>query len=202
MKFKEKLVILRKIKGITQEEFAIAVGVSRQAVYKWESGQSYPEVPKLLEMKLLFNISIDDLLDDTVIIEKPEKKRRRRKAGVEEPQVPQTYIKRYEASVTKAPEAVEVPAMAPALVKAEEPVAVAAPVVAEAAPAVAEAAPAAVVEEAPAVAEVAPAVVEEAPAVVEEAPAAVAEEAPVVEEAPAPAPVKKVGLFGRLFGKK
>jgi transcriptional regulator with XRE-family HTH domain len=201
MKFKEKLVILRKIKGITQEDFAIAVGVSRQAVYKWESGQSYPEVPKLLEMKLLFNISIDDLLDDTVIIEKPEKKRRRRKAGVEEPQIPQTYIKRYEASVTKAPEAVEVPAMAaPALVKAEEPVAVAAPVVAEAAPAVAEEAPVVVAEAAPA------AVVEEAPAVVaEEAPAAVeapavVEEAPVAEEAPAP--VKKVGLFGRLFGKK
>ena len=69
MTFKEKLVILRKIKGITQEEFAIAVGVSRQAVYKWESGQSYPEVPKLLEMKLLFNISIDELLDDAVVID-------------------------------------------------------------------------------------------------------------------------------------
>ena len=52
MTFREKLVILRKIKGITQEEFACAVGVSRQAVYKWESGQSYPEVPKLLEMNM------------------------------------------------------------------------------------------------------------------------------------------------------
>ena len=64
MTFKEKLVILRKSKGLTQDEFASAVGVSRQAVYKWESGQSYPEVPKLLEMKLLFTISIDELLDD------------------------------------------------------------------------------------------------------------------------------------------
>ena len=64
MKFNEKIVRLRKIKGITQDEFANAVGVSRQAVYKWESGQSYPEVAKLLEIKLLFNISIDDLLDD------------------------------------------------------------------------------------------------------------------------------------------
>ena len=51
MTFKEKLVILRKIKGITQEEFAIAVGVSRQSVYKWEAGRSYPEVAKLLEIK-------------------------------------------------------------------------------------------------------------------------------------------------------
>ena len=64
MTFKEKLVKLRKLKGITQDEFASAVGVSRQAVYKWESGQSYPEVSKLLEIKALFNISIDDLLDD------------------------------------------------------------------------------------------------------------------------------------------
>jgi transcriptional regulator with XRE-family HTH domain len=170
MTFKEKLVKLRKLKGITQDEFASAVGVSRQSVYKWESGQSYPEVMKLVEIKNLFGISIDDLLDDTVIIEKPEKKRRRRKAGVEEPQIPQTYIKRYEASVTAAPEAVEVPVAAPIAVKAEEPVAVAAPVVAEAAPAVAEEAPVVVAEAAHA------AVVEEAPAVVaEEAPTAVAE---------------------------
>ena len=74
MKFNEKIVRLRKIKGITQDEFANAVGVSRQAVYKWESGQSYPEVAKLLEIKLLFNISIDDLLDDNFDIAMPEKK--------------------------------------------------------------------------------------------------------------------------------
>lgn len=43
MTFSQKLVVLRKIKHLTQDEFASAVGVSRQAVYKWESGQSYPE---------------------------------------------------------------------------------------------------------------------------------------------------------------
>ena len=79
MTFKEKLINLRKIKGITQEEFAKAVGVSRQAVYKWESGQSYPEVTKLIEIKLLFGISIDDLLDESYEVNLPEKKRRRRK---------------------------------------------------------------------------------------------------------------------------
>ena len=79
MLFKEKLVILRKSKHLTQDEFASAVGVSRQAVYKWESGQSYPEVPKLLEMKSLLGISIDDLLDDAFDIPLPEKKRRRRR---------------------------------------------------------------------------------------------------------------------------
>lgn len=78
MTFREKLVRLRKLKDLTQDEFASAVGVSRQAVYKWESGQSYPEVPKLLEIKMLFGISIDDLLDDTYEVEMPEKKRRKR----------------------------------------------------------------------------------------------------------------------------
>ena len=52
MTFSEKLVRLRKIRGLTQDELASAVGVSRQAVYKWECGQSYPEVAKLLEIKM------------------------------------------------------------------------------------------------------------------------------------------------------
>ncbi len=78
MKFCEKLIILRKIKGITQDEFASEVGVSRQAVYKWESGQSYPEVAKLIEIKRLFEISIDDLLDENYEISLPEKKKRKR----------------------------------------------------------------------------------------------------------------------------
>ena len=78
MKFCEKLIRLRKIKGITQDEFASAVGVSRQAVYKWESGQSYPEVAKLIEIKRLFEISIDDLLDENYEIALPEKKKRKR----------------------------------------------------------------------------------------------------------------------------
>ena len=78
MKFSEKIVRLRKIKGITQDELASAVGVSRQAVYKWECGQSYPEVAKLIEIKALFGISIDDLLDDTYEIAMPDKKRKKR----------------------------------------------------------------------------------------------------------------------------
>ncbi|MBP3309102.1 MAG: helix-turn-helix transcriptional regulator [Clostridia bacterium] len=79
MTFAEKLVRLRKIKKLTQDELACAVGVSRQAVYKWESAQSYPEVAKLLEIKMLFSISLDDLLDDSFDIPLPEKKRKRRK---------------------------------------------------------------------------------------------------------------------------
>ena len=78
MKFNEKIIRLRKIKGITQDELASAVGVSRQAVYKWECGQSYPEVAKLIELKLLFNISIDDLLDDSYEIALPDKKKKKK----------------------------------------------------------------------------------------------------------------------------
>lgn len=78
MTFQEKIVILRKTRGLTQDEFASAVGVSRQAIYKWESGQSYPEVLKLLEIKTLFSISIDDLLDDNYDVPLPEKKKRKR----------------------------------------------------------------------------------------------------------------------------
>lgn len=65
MRFCEKLILLRKRKGMTQTEFSRAVGVSRQSVYKWESGQSYPEAEKLLELRRLFGISIDILLDET-----------------------------------------------------------------------------------------------------------------------------------------
>ena len=87
MTFSEKLVVLRKIKHLTQDEFASAVGVSRQAVYKWESGQSYPEALKLVEIKLLFGISIDDLLDDNYDIPLPEKKKRKRTEKKEERKV-------------------------------------------------------------------------------------------------------------------
>ncbi len=78
MTFNEKLAILRKNKGLTQDELAKAIGVSRQAVYKWESGSSYPEVPKLLEIKALFGISLDDLFDDSYEVEAPAKKRKPR----------------------------------------------------------------------------------------------------------------------------
>ena len=111
MKFNEKIVRLRKIRGITQDEFASAVGVSRQAVYKWESGQSYPEVAKLLEIKLLFNISIDDLLDDNFDIAMPEKKKKKR--------LPKAEVKKIEAEVKREIESV----------KTEEPVVVEEPVV-------------------------------------------------------------------------
>ena len=166
MKFNEKIVRLRKIKGITQDELASAVGVSRQAVYKWECGQSYPEVLKLLEIKKLFDISIDDLLDENYEVVLPEKKKRKR--------------------LTKeVKEQVEAEALAPAVEeKASEP----------------EVAP---VEE-PAPVEPAPEIKEEEKVEEIKAP----ETAPVeekAEEETAKEPddsKKKVGFFGRIFGRK
>ncbi len=128
MLFKEKLVILRKSRGLTQDEFASAVGVSRQAVYKWECGQSYPEVPKLLEMKLLLGISIDDLLDDSFDIPIPQKKKRKRISKEQKAEI--------EASVAKE-QGVAAPAPKAEPAKKEEPKAE--PVKVEAAPAAAPA---------------------------------------------------------------
>ena len=102
MTFKEKIVNLRKLKGLTQDEFAKAVGVSRQAVYKWESGQSYPEVPKLLEIKILFEVSIDDLLDESFEVVLPEKKKRKR--------VSKPLDKKEEVKIEENKEKVTVPA--------------------------------------------------------------------------------------------
>ena len=78
MEFKQKLVIIRKLRGLNQDEFASAIEVSRQAVYKWESGESMPGAEKLIKIKETFGISIDNLLDDSYDIPLPEKKKRRR----------------------------------------------------------------------------------------------------------------------------
>jgi transcriptional regulator with XRE-family HTH domain len=52
----------RKAKGITQEELAQFMGVSKVAVSKWETGQSYPDITYLPQLAAYFNISVDELL--------------------------------------------------------------------------------------------------------------------------------------------
>lgn len=64
MKFNEKLIELRKIKGLSQEELGNELGVSRQTVSKWELGQSYPDFQKLVILSDFFNISLDKLIKD------------------------------------------------------------------------------------------------------------------------------------------
>lgn len=57
------LVKRRKEKGITQDELAHYIGVSKASVSKWETGQSYPDITLLPMLATYFNISIDDLID-------------------------------------------------------------------------------------------------------------------------------------------
>jgi transcriptional regulator with XRE-family HTH domain len=62
MEFNEKLQELRKSKGLTQEELAESLYVSRTAVSKWESGRGYPNIESLKEISKFFSVSIDELL--------------------------------------------------------------------------------------------------------------------------------------------
>lgn len=62
MNFAEKLQKLRKEHGLSQEELADQLSVSRQAVSRWENGQGFPETDKLLFLSSLFNVSLDYLL--------------------------------------------------------------------------------------------------------------------------------------------
>ncbi len=61
----DKLSKLRKENNCTQEQLTDVLGVSRQAVSKWESNITYPETNKLIRMSELFNCSLDYLLKDT-----------------------------------------------------------------------------------------------------------------------------------------
>lgn len=64
MKLNEKIYYYRKAAKLSQEELAEAVGVSRQAVSKWELGESTPELDKLLALARAFGVTTDELLSD------------------------------------------------------------------------------------------------------------------------------------------
>lgn len=62
MEFHERLQALRRQKGLTQEELARALYVSRAAVSKWESGRGYPNIDSLQDMAAFFSVTVDQLL--------------------------------------------------------------------------------------------------------------------------------------------
>ena len=64
MRFSEKLPKLRKNNNLSQEQLAEQLGVSRQAVSKWEAGNSYPDMEKMLQMCQILNCHLEDLMDD------------------------------------------------------------------------------------------------------------------------------------------
>ena len=76
MEFHEKLQELRKSRGLTQEELAEGLYVSRTAVSKWESGRGYPSIDSLKEISAYFSVSIDDLLSGEKLIFIAEKENR------------------------------------------------------------------------------------------------------------------------------
>ncbi len=73
MEFNDKLQELRKQKGLTQEELAAFLFVSRTAVSKWESGRGYPSIDSLKTIAEFFSISIDELLSSRELITVAEK---------------------------------------------------------------------------------------------------------------------------------
>lgn len=73
MEFNEKLQELRKSRGLTQEDLAEALYVSRAAVSKWESGRGYPSIDSLKDISGFFSVSIDDLLSGEKLISIAEK---------------------------------------------------------------------------------------------------------------------------------
>lgn len=69
MEFREKLLTLRRENHMTQSGLANELCVTRQTVYKWETGQSYPEAMTLFAMRNLFGVPTDILLDKSVTLE-------------------------------------------------------------------------------------------------------------------------------------
>ena len=84
MEFHEKLQELRKNKGITQEELAENLYVSRTAISKWESGRGYPSIDSLKAISRYFSVTIDELIcpEEIMIAAKEEKENTMRKYGV------------------------------------------------------------------------------------------------------------------------
>lgn len=76
MEFGEKLQLLRKERGLTQEELAEALYVSRTAVSKWESGRGYPSIDSLKVISGFFSVTVDELLSGEKLISLAQKENR------------------------------------------------------------------------------------------------------------------------------
>jgi len=80
MEFNEKLQELRRQKGLTQEELAAQLFVSRAAVSKWESGRGYPGIDSLKSISKFFSVSIDALLSGDELITLAEEEQKEKQA--------------------------------------------------------------------------------------------------------------------------
>lgn len=73
MNFNEKLIDLRKTKGMSQEELGAELKVSRQTISKWESGQSYLDFQRLVLLSDYFGLTLDELVKDIDVQEVRDK---------------------------------------------------------------------------------------------------------------------------------
>ena len=82
MELNEKIQELRKQKGLTQEELAQVLFVSRTAVSKWESGRGYPNIESLKAIAAFFAVTIDELLSSDELLTIAEEDTRRKESHV------------------------------------------------------------------------------------------------------------------------
>ena len=66
MIFADKLIRLRKQAGLSQEELASELNISRQSVSKWEQAQSIPDLDEIIQLSTFFNVSTDYLIKDEI----------------------------------------------------------------------------------------------------------------------------------------
>lgn len=78
----EKLQALRKNRGMTQEELAQALYVSRTAVSKWESGRGYPSIESLKQISTFFGVSVDELLSSEQALSLAENENRKKMQSI------------------------------------------------------------------------------------------------------------------------
>ena len=73
MTLAEKIAHLRIVNNISQEGLARKLNVSRQSISKWESGESLPQIDKVVELSQLFKVTTDELLNDEIVIHRGKK---------------------------------------------------------------------------------------------------------------------------------
>lgn len=66
MELYEKITFLRKSIGLSQQDLADKIDISRQSIYKWEQGLTSPDISKLMELAKIFGVTTDLLLDDKI----------------------------------------------------------------------------------------------------------------------------------------